>query len=227
MARSERRGNRLRVTLDFAPGEALPGALPTLLLLPGDGRGAPVEVPMRWEDEDRVAAEYTLPGSGSWHPVVKLGSRALRAPPVTLPYAPEFEPGTLQEGLQVLRGVAAVGGGVERLSMVGLFSQAPESEGRVALAPWLVALAVAVLLAEVALRRFLSAPRLRRAVASPSPAPARPAPEPRAVRTAEPAAQTSSVPSEEPPPPESPPPAPDMDSALDAARERARRRLKR
>jgi hypothetical protein len=91
VARSERWGNLLRVTLDFAPGEALPEALPSLVLLPGDGRGTPVEVPMRWEDEDRVAAEYTLPGSGTWHPVVKLGTRVRRAPPVALPYAPEFE----------------------------------------------------------------------------------------------------------------------------------------
>ncbi len=226
VARSERRGNLLRVTLDFAPGEALPGALPTLVLLPGDGRGTPVEVPMRWEDEDRVAAEYTLPGSGTWHPVVKLGTRVLRAPPVALPYAPEFEPGNAQEGLEVLRGVAAVGGGMERLSMAGLFEDAPESEGRVALAPWLVGLAVAALLAEVAVRRFLSAPRPRRtvvsspatvAVAAPGPSPARNAPE--ASRTPEAPAETK--------PSEAPVKEAGVDSALKAARERARGRLKR
>ncbi len=226
VARSERRGNLLRVTLDFAPGEALPGALPTLVLLPGDGRGTPVEVPMRWEDEDRVAAEYTLPGSGTWHPVVKLGTRVLRAPPVALPYAPEFEPGNAQEGLEVLRGVAAVGGGMERLSMAGLFEDAPESEGRVALAPWLVGLAVAALLAEVAVRRFLSAPRPRRtvvssaapvAVAAPGPSPARNTPE--AGRTPEAPAEAK--------PSEAPVKEAGVDSALKAARERARGRLKR
>jgi hypothetical protein len=162
VVRSERRGHLLRVTLDLAPGEALPGALPTLVLLPGDGRSAPVERPMRWEDEDRLVAEYPLEGSGTWHPVVRLGSRVLRAPPVTLPYAPEFEPGSAKEGLTVLRAVAAVGGGVERLSMTGLFMEAPESQGRLALAPWLVGLALAVLLAEVAVRRFLSGPRVRK-----------------------------------------------------------------
>jgi hypothetical protein len=225
VARSERRGNLLRVTLDFAPGEALPGAL-----LPGDGRGAPVEVPMRWEDEDRVAAEYTLPGSGTWHPVVKLGTRVLRAPPVALPYAPEFEPGNAQEGLEVLRGVAGVGGGVERLSMTGLFADAPESEGRVALAPWLVGLAVAALLAEVAVRRFLSGPRPRRAVVSslataavavPGPSPARNATE--VGKTPE--APVEAKPSEEPA--KKPEKEGGVDSALKAARERARGRLKR
>jgi hypothetical protein len=186
---------------------------------------------MRWEDEDRVAAEYTLPGSGTWHPVVKLGTRVLRAPPVTLPYAPEFEPGNAQEGLEVLRGVAAVGGGLERLSMTGLFSEAPESEGRVALAPWLVALAVAVLLAEVVVRRFLSGPRLRRAVAPSSAAagavPGMPAPSATSPRPVTPEAGAGQAPeapaaaSEEAKPREER----GMDSALEAARERARRRL--
>ncbi|WNG50680.1 VWA domain-containing protein [Archangium minus] len=226
VARSERRGNLLRVTLDFAPGEALPGALPSVVLLPGDGRSAPVELPMRWEDEDRVTAEYTLPGSGTWHPVVKLGSRVLRAPPVTLPYAPEFEPGSAKEGLAVLHGVAAVGGGVERLSMAGLFSEAPESEGRVALAPGLVALAVAALLAEVAVRRFLSAPRPRRAVA---PSPMAAVAVPGSPSHAQ--APLPEGPSPEPPgdakPPEARTTERGVDSALEAARERARRRMGR
>ncbi|WNG30418.1 VWA domain-containing protein [Cystobacter fuscus] len=224
VARSERRGDRLRVTLDFAPDAPLPGALPTLMLLPGDGRGAPVELPMRWEDEDRVVAEYTLPGSGTWHPVVKLGTRALRAPPVTLPYAPEFEPGSAQRGLEVLRGLASVSGGEERLSLTGLFARAPESEGRVALAPWLVGLALVALLAEVAARRFLSAPRLRPVRTAPSVAVTAGPPggpeRPRADATPR-APPPSAAPEPERPREES-----GMDSALEAARERARRRLR-
>jgi hypothetical protein len=231
VARSERRGNLLRVTLDFAPGEALPGALPSLVLLPGDGRGSPVEVPMRWEDEDRVAAEYTLPGSGTWHPVVKLGTRVLRAPPVALPYAPEFEPGNAEEGLAVLRAVAAVGGGVERLSMVGLFAEAPESEGRVALAPWLVGLAVAVLLAEVVVRRFLSGPRPRRAVAPSASAVAVPGMPAQAAASPPPKATGTGTAPETPVADSSAETKPEtergVDSALEAARERARRRMRR
>jgi uncharacterized membrane protein len=238
VARSERQGNLLRVTLDLAPGEPMPTALPTLVVLPGDGSSGPVELPMRWEDEDRLAAEYTLPGRGTWHPVVKLGARALRAPPVALPYAPEFEPGSPQEGMEVLRAVAAVGGGVERLSMVGLFEDAPVSEGRVALAPWLVAFAVLVLLAEVVVRRFFSTPRLRK------PAPAKAAQPVEAVATAgvAPAATTSApvvareaareapatpagAEAGEGPPPEKP--AGNVDSALEAARARSRKRLGR
>jgi uncharacterized membrane protein len=228
VARAERQGNLLRVTLDLAPGEPMPTALPTLVVLPGDGSSAPVELPMRWEDEDRLAAEYTLPGRGTWHPVVKLGSRALRAPPVALPYAPEFEPGSPKEGLGVLRAVAAVGGGGERLSMAGLFADAPVSEGRVALAPWLVGFAVLVLLAEVVVRRFFSAPRLRKpapagGMAAPSVAagtPARSQGEPRETSPAQPGPEEG----ERPPPDE---PGGNVDSALEAARARSRKRLGR
>jgi hypothetical protein len=232
VARAERRGNQLRVTLDLAPGEPMPTALPTLVVLPGDGSSQPVEVPMRWEDEDRLAAEYTLPGRGTWHPVVKLGTRALRAPPVALPYAPEFEPGSPKEGLEVLHGVAQVGGGVERLSMAGLFAEAPVSEGRVPLAPWLVGFAVLVLLAEVVVRRFFSTPRLRKPAVAQAPRPAD------ALAGVAPAAMTSpAAPRQEgsataptPEPQETPAtdkPTDGVDSALEAARARSRKRLGR
>ncbi|HYO69056.1 MAG TPA: hypothetical protein VEU33_23550, partial [Archangium sp.] len=112
-------------------------------------------------------------------------------------------------------------------------AEAPESEGRVALAPWLVALAVAVLLAEVVVRRFLSGPRLRRAVAASTPATV-------AVPGLSASATASSAPvKSEPragPAPEAPAAAleetkpreePGVNSALEAARERARRRFGR
>jgi uncharacterized membrane protein len=238
VARAERQGNLMRVTLDLAPGEPMPTALPTLVVLPGDGSSAPVELPMRWEDEDRLVAEYPLPGRGTWHPVVRLGSRALRAPPVALPYAPEFEPGSPKEGLEVLRAVAAVGGGVERLSMAGLFEDAPVSEGRVALAPWLVGFAVLVLLAEVAVRRFFSTPQLRKPapVKASRPAEALAGAVVTSAAGASPPARSHEPAREAPPgqpgPEESAKPPPDkpagsVDSALEAARARSRRRLGR
>ncbi|MDC0710604.1 VWA domain-containing protein [Stigmatella sp. ncwal1] len=222
VVRAERRGNLLRVTLDLTPGEPMPTVLPSLVVLPGEGGGAPVEVQMRWEDEDRLVGEYTLPGRGTWHPVVKLGSRALRAPPVAFPYAPEFEPGSAAEGLELLRSVAKAGGGVERLSLVGLFADAPVSEGRVALAPWLVGFAVLVLLTEVGVRRFFSSPRLRKPVlAGMSPARTSVALPAREVPAQAPAAPASPKPAEAP---EAQKPEGGVDSALEAARARARKR---
>lgn len=229
VVRSERQGNLLRVTLDLPPGEPMPGALPTAVLLSGDGR-AGVEKPLHWEDEDRLVVEYPLSGSGTWHPVVKWGGRVLRAPPVALPYAPEFEPGSAREGLKLLRALAAVGGGQERLSMTGLFSEAPESEGRVALAPWLVACALAVMLAEVAVRRFLSVPRVR--VARERPVKQADARRPMSVAPGAEGTSPSNPPAPGPeaPPEQNPEPAKEpagVDSALEAARARARRRTGR
>jgi uncharacterized membrane protein len=224
VVRAERRGNLLRVTLDLPPGEPMPTVLPSLVVLPGDGGAPPTEVRMRWEDEDRLVGEYTLPGRGTWHPVVRLGERALRAPPVAFPYAPEFEPGTAVEGLALLRSVAQVGGGVERLSLAGLFAEAPVSEGRVALAPWLVGFAVLVLLAEVVVRRFFSAPRLRKPVAgvlASAPGPASASPRPASAPSA------PSAPVEPEAAPDSKPSEGGVDSALEAARARARKRLGR
>ncbi|MCE9673271.1 VWA domain-containing protein [Myxococcus stipitatus] len=238
VVRSERRGHLLRVTLDLPPGEPLPGALPSLVLLPGDGRPARAEQPMRWEDEDRLVVEVPLEGSGTWHPVVRVGPRALRAPPVTLPYAAEFEPGGPKEGQVLLRALASVGGGIERLSMTGLFEDAPESEGSRPLAPWLVGLALAVLLAEVAVRRFLSGPRVRKpAVAGglstagvmTAPTPSRETVRPTSTGTPPPGV-TGAAPTGAPaetPGAEAPPAEKSVDSALEAARARSRKRMDR
>ncbi|MFZ5468151.1 MAG: VWA domain-containing protein [Myxococcota bacterium] len=152
--RAIRWGNDLHVTLDFDPKSAPPEGAATLVLLTADARTAPVELPLRWEDEDRMGVHYSLPGSGTFHPVVKLEGRVLRAPPVTLPYAPEFEPSSVADGRQLLAAIAKASGGVERLAMTHLFADAVESVAFIPLAPLLVAGALALLLAEVITRRF-------------------------------------------------------------------------
>ena len=230
-ARASGRATMLRVTLDFAPGAPLPGALPTLVLLPGDGRaagGAADALGGRGPAGGRVHAagqRHVAPGGEAGHGGV------LRAPPVALPYAPEFEPGSAKEGLELLR--ARGGGGRRRGAAVdgGPVRGGAGVGGRVALAPWLVALALAVLLAEVAVRRFLSAPRVRAARARPvkESVTSRPATTPRteAVKTSGGGKPADPPGAPQDPPPEPPKPPPGMDSALEAARARARRRTGR
>ncbi|MGA9524116.1 MAG: VWA domain-containing protein, partial [Myxococcaceae bacterium] len=79
VARAVRRGNDLHLTLDFPPESAPTDAEPTALVLTGDGKSAPIEVPLRWEAEDRLGAHLTGPGAGTFHPVIRVGDRALRA----------------------------------------------------------------------------------------------------------------------------------------------------
>jgi uncharacterized membrane protein len=226
VARAQLTGNDLHVTLDFDPTAPPPAGTPTLVLLSGDAKVKPLELPMRWEDEDRVGAHFVLPGSGTWHPVVRLGDRLFRAPPVTLPWAPEFEPAPVSEGKALLSSVARAGGGVERIAMVGLFKDAVESEAAIPLAPAILALCVALLVSEVFVRRFLSGPRLRKR-ARPAPVKVVAAAIPRVSSPANPAVTPPppDKPPDEPPPPK--PSAPTMQDALSAARDKARKRTGR
>jgi hypothetical protein len=221
VARASLSGSDLHVTLDFDPHAPPPTGTPTLVLLSGDAHTKPVELPMRWEDEERVGAHFVLPGTGTWHPVVKLGDRVFRAAPVTLPWAPEFEPAP---------------------AMAGLFSDAVESMGTVPLAPLLAGLALAALLAEVFVRRFTSGPkRVKPKKVAPKPRASAPGVEAWLARTSAPRAAGPTAmpqapkpppapePEAAPPPPAAPeaPKAPSVADALAQARERAKKRTGR
>lgn len=224
VARAVVQGSDLHVTLDFDRRAPPPVGAPTLYVLSGDARAAPVELPMRWEDEDRVGAHFTLPGSGTFHPVVKVGDRVYRAPPVTLSWAPEFEPGTAKLGRSLLSQLAAVTGGVERIAMAEMFTDTKASASIVALAPVLVVLALLMLIAEVVLRRFFSGQRHRRRTAViAGVAPLQPVPVV-AVKVSAPvaAAPVPEAPSEPPPKPAEPAPNP-----LAEAMKRAKKRTDR
>lgn len=229
-------GNTARITLDFPADRPPPAGTPTVLMLQGDVQAKPVELAMHWMDEDRVGADFVLPGPGTWHPVVKLDGRVFRAPPVTLPWAPEFDPIPKKEGQGTLASMAQAGQGVERLSMVKLFDSAAKSSSQLELAPWLVAAMVLGLIAEVILRRFFSERRSRTVAPRPRPsAPpfaiagavgtagsvAREAP----PRPSGPPSGSSSAP--EPPPSAPTKPPQDMSSALAQARDRAKKRTTR
>jgi uncharacterized membrane protein len=228
VARTMLEGDDLHVTLDFDPLAPPPVNAPTLVLLSGDARVPPRELPMRWEDEQRAGAHVTLEGTGTWHPVVKLGDRVFRAAPVTLSWAPEFEPAQAHEGKELLAALARLSGGAERLSMSGLFTEAQQSAAPVPLAPALVALALALLIAEVFVRRFFAARPARRRpqpiavaagpgviVSTPRVSAPRPEPVTAPVKTAEP----RPLPVEDR--------KPDLGDALEAARTRAKRRTGR
>jgi hypothetical protein len=145
---------------------------------------------------------------------------------VTLSWAPEFEPGSADEGKALLKALAALTGGVERLAMAGLFSEAEKSAAPVPLAPALVVMAVLLLIAEVFTRRFFASGAVRKRV---KPIAAVPVTLPSAPRTV--AAPVASPPQPRPSTPEPPPPPeekkPDMASALEAARAKARKRTGR
>ncbi|HEY3451334.1 MAG TPA: VWA domain-containing protein [Myxococcales bacterium] len=230
LVRVRRDGHDLAVTVEVAPGQELAAGGASVTLLPGDGIGKLREEALRPEGDGRLAAHFTLDASGSYHPVVKLGGKVFKGPPATLPYAPEYEPQPPARGRELLAAMARLTGGLERLSVDGVFDRVPGGPGRFPLAPLLVALALGLMVGEVALRRFFfrwqrrakpAAPdRRRETKADPAthvidagqgrdakPPPGQPEPEPAA-------------------PPESPPQPEDVADALAAARDRARQRMK-
>src|SRR5581483_11587925 len=118
-------------------------------------------------------------------------------------------------------------GGVERLAMAGLFSEAEKSAAPVPLAPALVVLALMMLVAEVFTRRFFASGAVRRRV-KPVAAVAAPVPIPSATRpVAGPVASPQPRPSTPAPPPPPDEKKADMTSALEAARAKARKRTGR
>ncbi len=186
VARTSVQGNDLHVTLDVSQEVISTMSNATVVLLSGDARVKPVELPLRWEDEDRLGIHLVLPGSGTWHPVVKVGARVYRAPPATLSWAPEFEPGSSKEGRATLAAIAKAGNGVERLSMTGVFREASESEGSVPLGVPLIALAAVLVVVEVVTRRFWTGRVVRAVVPAtvPTPPEVSPASEPEPVADA-------------------------------------------
>ncbi|MBL9038523.1 MAG: VWA domain-containing protein [Archangium sp.] len=168
VVRAQRARDAVHVTLDVANGATLPSSA-SVLLLSGDGRSPPLERPLRPESDTRVGAMVVLPGSGTWHPVVQVDGHTVRAAPVTLPWAPEFEPAREGEGRAALLAVAEAGAGAERGSLVGFFEAAGTSRASTPLAPWLVVLCLTLLIADVWLRRFFSTARRSRPATSPAP----------------------------------------------------------
>jgi Mg-chelatase subunit ChlD len=224
-------------------GEAFT-ALPRLTVL----TARPGEVPqskkanLRWAGPDTLAAEVPLSGSETALATVEVpGSDPVALPPVCLPYSPEFQPAEAGRGLPALEHMARATGGKERVDLPGIWKELPRHPRLVPVAPWLLALAVVLLILEVLERRTSLLPRqghlVWEAVGStvararprrqPRPAPARasimpaePAPAPAAPEAplpAEPAAPT-------------PPPAAErrqedgMVEALRKARQRTRGR---
>jgi hypothetical protein len=129
---------------------------------------------------------------------------------VTLPYSPEYAPrfGQLTGG-EILGALAGLTGGEERTDVLEILSDPPRAARTVPLLPWLLAVAVSLLLLEIAGRRLsLWQP------------PVPPAAEPPRGRRGKPRRERA-APAPEPAAPE---PSPARASVFDVAKERARRR---
>lgn len=221
LAKARREGHELHVTVEVDDSAAEALSDPSVTMLSADGSATPTAVSLRREDAHVLGARLPIGSTGSLFPIVQVGGRVLRVAPVTLPYAPEFEPRSAGEGRALLEELALLTGGQERVSVDAIYTAAGAAAGRRSIAPWLAALALVLLLAEVAVRRWLPGwtPRRRPAASETVSATTRRRPVP----------VTAAAPHAEPPPAAGEPQAPEktpesaMQEALDRVRERKRR----
>jgi uncharacterized membrane protein/Mg-chelatase subunit ChlD len=241
IAHATRQGDNLRVTVEVDDRTAARASNATVSVLGADGAPVAGSTPLRWDDAHRLSATFPLVAEGSFFPIAQVAGQTVQVAPIALPYASEFLPRDPGEGRALLTDLAAATGGVERTSAAGIWERPRSRPGRRPIEDWFTWAALAILLAEVLIRRLLPglglpdfswlptfrwrrSPRTRSA-SSPATSPA---PVPVAVTTV--AAVTreaaSVVPRSAERAPESPvPPKPDpFQARLDAARSRARNR---
>jgi uncharacterized membrane protein len=151
------RGDAARIELEIDPdiAETL-GTTPLVTLLRGRPGEAPVSesVRMEWITPELLAADLPFEGRETILPTVRMagGETATLAPSV-LPYSPEFAPALAVEGGEVLRRLARITGGRERLAPASVWRDLPPTPQHVDLTPWLLLAAMIVLLLEVIERR--------------------------------------------------------------------------
>jgi hypothetical protein len=200
--------------------------LPRVTILKAEPGEAPraSEAELRWTGADVLTLEVPLRGTETALTTVQVpGQRPISLPPVCLPYSPELKP-QLGEGSAALEKLARATGGRERVDLKGIWADLPRRPRDIALAPWLLSLAVVLLLLEAFERRtgLLTRPRrLSRSTAEEKKG-RRCWPIRRKVAAAPPAAPAvAEAAPEKPPTP--PPPVEEPSGMIDALR-KARRR---
>lgn len=111
---------------------------------------------------DRLTLTVPLGGRETVVPAVRLDGETIPLTPAVLPYSPEHRPetgvasagGLASDGERVLARLSERTGGRERVTLASMWEEMPASVRLTELRPWLAALAVVVLLLEVAERRL-------------------------------------------------------------------------
>ncbi len=250
-ARATRVGNEVVLSVEVDPDSPLPAELAVLEASVLEPDGSRRELVLERAGANRFEARLELQTAGVRLSTLKLGGdRFVDLPPVALPYSSEFAPGLDPDrGPRLLRELGQATGGGSMSSADQLFTaETTSARSKSLLRAFLIA-ALVIGLVEIAGRRlslWASLPSFaplvskaqdlaaRRSAGAP---PTEAAPAPRADAS-KPAAESPSTiaeapdivgePEASPEPPQPPPSSPqgDMTSALEAARNRAKRRLR-
>jgi len=109
---------------------------------------------MHWETADILTAKCFISGAQTVLSTVFLPAGKRRIlPPVCLPYSPEFRPPDVWKGRRTLTKIAATTGGTECLSLAEMWDRLPRRGRRMAVGPWLFSAALLCFLLGVFQRR--------------------------------------------------------------------------
>lgn len=150
-------GGAVRVDLYLTPEEVGSLASPTVRVIRQAPESTPTleRIPLTFVSTDQLSATIPLSGDEVIVPTIEIGDgRVAPLAPARLPYSPEFLPARAADGRRTLEQIAARTGGKERIALDGIWEDLPMTSRSIALTPWLIVLAVLVLLAEVAHRRI-------------------------------------------------------------------------
>jgi Mg-chelatase subunit ChlD len=129
-----------------------PNELPKVTTLRGVAGAKPAgeKAKMRWASADTLEVEIPLRGNETALSTVEVpGAGRVTLAPVTLPYSPEFKPVSGEEGQIALARLAQATGGKERIELAGVWKDLQRQPRLIGLAPWLLMLAILMLLIEV------------------------------------------------------------------------------
>ncbi len=130
--------------------------LPTVTVLRGVVGETPTvdKTELSWTSADTLGVDIPIHGSETLLTTVEVpGGGNISLPPVCLPYSPEFKPVHTKSGLATLERLAKVTDGKKRINLAEIWDDLPRQPRLISLQPWLLILALTLLLVEVLERR--------------------------------------------------------------------------
>ena len=126
--------------------------LPTVTVLRGVVGETPTvdKTELSWTAADTLSVDIPIHGAETVLTTVEVpGGGNISLPPVCLPYSPEFKPANTESGLATMERLAKVTDGKQRINLGEIWDDLPRQPRLISLQPWLLILALILLLLEV------------------------------------------------------------------------------
>ena len=130
--------------------------LPTVTVLRGVVGETPTvdKTELSWTSADTLGVDIPIHGSETVLTTVEVpGGGNISLPPVCLPYSPEFKPVNTESGLATMERLSKATDGKQRINLGEIWDDLPRQPRLISLQPWLLILALILLLLEVLERR--------------------------------------------------------------------------